>query len=449
MHDQDRIVGPRWRLAPKAEAFYVALMEREVTASPSALALASRLLAGAGVRVFDIVDHIVFRDASLRGELEAAGWTSGDGAVWAHEGALFPPFVRGDADVIWMRVENVEQFLAANGLEAPIEGPAHGPLRRARVFSGPTAFGVIERNGYAGFEPALIGADAIRAARVHLQSFRTRRREFDSVEQGLAHTERLVDAAVGAIGPHWSCELWLKAEREYWMGRCVAGARQKARQDAVGIGWSNIDHHTYDGSRRHFRTTVRIMQKLGYQLREMLYAGELAGWGSQVLEQPVIGSTIFADVDLAPEELTVDFSREPLPDLVKHRRAGLLSELLGESLLEAGLNHVAGRFDQRALRGQLAREGISMMAPFSDTPHLYQELTHGDRSAVDPRRVDLLEARGHISAEEAEDLRLNGAIITHLENIERNQGYKGFNREGIDAVLRKLDPRAYASGAAP
>ena len=27
----------------------------------------------------------------------------------------------------------------------------------------------------------------------------------------------------------------------------------------------------------------------------MLHAGELAGWGSQVLEKPVIGSTIFAD----------------------------------------------------------------------------------------------------------------------------------------------------------
>ena len=33
--------------------------------------------------------------------------------------------------------------------------------------------------------------------------------------------------------------------------------------------------------------------------------------------------------------------------------------------------------------------------------------------------------------------------MTHLENTERNDGYKGFNREGIDSVLRKLDPRAY------
>ncbi|MGE0533244.1 MAG: hypothetical protein AB7P35_18185, partial [Hyphomonadaceae bacterium] len=339
------------------------------------------------------------------------------------------------------------QFLRANRLEAAIEGVPHGPLRMARVFDGAPSFGVVERNGCADFSPPAVDAMAIRASRIQLQTFRSRRREFDCVEAGLVHTEGLIDAAVAQIGPHWACDLWLKAEREYWMRRCAAGAFQKARQDVAGIGWANVDHHTYDGSRRHFRTTIRILEKLGYELREMLYAGELAGWGSQVLEQPVIGSTIFADVDLAPEELAIDFSHEHLPDLPKHRRAGLLSELLGESMLEAGLNHVAGRYDQRALRRQLARHGIEMMAPFSDFPHLYQELTAGDWMAVDPSRVDALEAAGHIDQKQAEDLRLNGAIVTHLENIERNQGYKGFNREGIDSVLRKLDPRAYVASA--
>jgi hypothetical protein len=88
------------------------------------------------------------------------------------------------------------------------------------------------------------------------------------------------------------------------------------------------------------------------------------------------------------------------------------------------------------------------MAPFSAFPHLYQELTEGDWDAVDPARVEMLEAQGHISADEAEKLRLEGSIVTHLENIERNEGYKGFNREGIDSVLRKLDPRAYHGEAA-
>jgi len=130
-------------------------------------------------------------------------------------------------------------------------------------------------------------------------------------------------------------------------------------------------------------------------------------------------------------------------DLTKHRRAGLLSELLGESILEAGLNHVAGLYSQSHFRNQLNRSGIEMMKPFTDWPHLYQELTTGDWAAVDPIRVQGLLAAGHIEIEEAEKLCLQGSIITHFENIERNDGFKGFNRDGIDGVLRKLDPRAY------
>jgi hypothetical protein len=227
------------------------------------------------------------------------------------------------------------------------------------------------------------------------------------------------------------------------MSRCDAGRHQWRRQLSVGVGWANIDHHTYDGSREHFRKTVEILETLGYELREMLYAGELAGWGSQVLEQPALKSTIFADVDLAPEELTIDFAHEPLPPLDKHRRAGVLSILHGESILEAGLNHVAALYDQERLRSQLAESGVSMMPPFSDFDHLYQELTLGERVPVDPKRVDQLEGEGHLPRDEAEDIRLNGAIATHLENIERNFGYKGFNKAGIDGVLRKLDPRTY------
>ena len=48
---------------------------------------------------------------------------------------------------------------------------------------------------------------------------------------------------------------------------------------------------------------------------------------------------------------------------------------------------------------------------------------------------------------QSERLRREGSIVKHLEDVERNDGYKGFNREGIDSVLRKLDPRAYLANA--
>lgn len=432
-----------WHRQPDAEALLVAEIDRRLQGSPEAGAYAERLLASAGVRLRDIVDHLTFDDRTMVAKIEALGWAPAGAGFWEHPRGLFPAFVLRDAESgLFFRCESIDQIVKVVDVDAQVEGVAFAPFRRVALFTtAPFVVGAVERNGHIGYDIPDVADDQMRLARLHLQSFRARRRQFDTVEQGLAHTERLVDAAVAAIGPHWACDLWLKAERDYWMQRCPAGRLQKARQDAVGIGWSNIDHHTYDGSREHFRWTIRILEKLGYELREMLYAGALAGWGSQVLEQPAIGSTIFADVDLAPDEVDIDFAHEVLPPLARHRRAGLISALHGESILEAGLNHVAGLYDQRRLRSQLVDCGLTMMAPFSEFPHLYQELTEGDWAPVDPVRVDVLVAAGHMSEEDGEKVRLHGAVAAHLENIERNEGYKGFNKPGIDGVLRKLDPR--------
>lgn len=434
-----------WAPQPDAEATLREWLESRLARNDEAAALAHLLMEGAAIRLRDLVDHVVFTQPATRAAIEAAGWTQGEPGVWRNPAGMFPPFVAGDAEAVWLRVESVEQFVAAHNLSVAIEGEALAPLRRALVMPGDAVnFGVLERGGSPAFVPQTDDPAERRTARITLQRFRARRRQFDTVEQGLAYTETLVDGAIADLGnPHRACALWLLAEREYWQSRCHAARLQKARQDAVGVGWANIDHHTYDSSRAHYQHTIAILEKLGYELREMLYAGDMAGWGSQVLEQPVIGSTIFADVDLAPHEVELDFAHEPLPPLAKHRRAGILCALHGESILEQGLNHVACFYDQQTMRDQMAGLGIRMMPPFSDMPHLYQELTHGDWAAVDPARVDALEAEGHLPSEEAQRIRMDGAIVTHLENIERNDGYKGFNKPGIDGVLQKLDPRRY------
>ncbi len=433
-----------WEPQPDAEATFRHWLNERLGRNAAAAGFALALTEGTAIRLRDLVDHVMFADGATRAAIEAAGWAEAEPGVWRNPDGLFPPFIAGDAETVWLRVESVEQFVKAHRLNAAIEGEPLAPLRRVLAFPGDTAFGVLERNGSPAFAPLADDPAERQTARITLQRFRARRRQFDTVEQGLAHTEALVDAAIADLGsPHRACALWLLAEREYWQMRCHAAQVQKARQDVLGVGWANIDHHTYDSSRAHYQHTIAILEKLGYELREMLYAGDMAGWGSQVLEQPVIGSTIFADVDLAPHEVDLDFAHEALPPLDKHRRAGILCALHGESILEQGLNHVACFYDQKLMRDQMAALGIRMMPPFSDMPHLYQELTHGDWAAVDPARVDALEAAGHLPPDEAQAIRTGGAIITHLENIERNDGYKGFNKPGIDGVLQKLDPRRY------
>ena len=118
----------------------------------------------------------------------------------------------------------------------------------------------------------------------------------------------------------------------------------------------------------------------------------------------------------------------------------------GESILEAGLNHLECMYDAKRFNEIFAELNIEMMKPFSDFPHLYQALTVGEWWAVDPKRIALLEAEGYISKEAAEDFRKNGAIGSHFKNLERNQGFKGFNQPGIDDVLRVIDPRKQLLG---
>jgi hypothetical protein len=431
-----------WNPHPESEALLARFIAVQAKDCPPIEALAGRLLEGCSVRLRDVIDHGLCRDQGLLDEFAAHGWRALDGGTLRHPGGWFPDIVRADAPGIAVRVASVDHFLAVTGADARIEGPAWGPYRRARIATGSgNSLWVVERNGHTGYDLPTVPAAQIRAGRVHLQRFRARRRQFDTVPQGLARTEALVDAAVAELGPHWACDLFFRAEREYWEARCEAGRLQHARQQTVGIGWSNVDHHTYDASRQHFAATIRILEKLGYECRELLYAGHQAGWGSQILEQPVLRSTIFADIDLAPHELDIDFAHMTLAPLERHRRAGLWCAMHGESMLEAGLNHVAGLYDQRVLRAQLAALGTGMMAPFSDFPVLFQQLSDGQWWAVDPERVDRLELEGHIDAAAAEDFRTRGAIAAHFENIERNDGFKGFNQPGIDDVLSILDPR--------
>jgi len=392
------------------------------------------------IRLRDIVDHVLVPRKRWP-EFFSVGWQAVTGDVLRNPDGGFPDVVDGPPGIA-LRVECVNAFLATYGIDAKIAGAPHTPYRRARIFdTDASSVWVVERHGYAEYEMLDISATEVREARLALQRFRTRRRQFETAKRGLDHLETLVDTALRDLNPHIVCDAFFRAEREYWQMRCAAGRLQGERQQRAGIGWSNVDHHTLDCSRGHFLQTIRILEKLGYQCRELLYAGHQAGWGSQILEQPVLKSTIFADIDLTPEELGIDFAHVPLDPLPKHRRAGLWCALHGESALEAGLNHVAGLHDQAALRAQLEAAGLRMMSPFSNFPVLYQELTQGEWWPVDPTRIDKLAKDGHLAADEADDFRLRGAIGAHFENIERNAGFKGFNQPGIDGVLTIIDPR--------
>jgi len=61
---------------------------------------------------------------------------------------------------------------------------------------------------------------------------------------------------------------------------------------------------------------------------------------------------------------------------------------------------------------------------------------------VRPQRIEKLLKEKRITQEQADHFRQHGALGSHLENLERNQGFKGFNQTGVSEIISRTDPRA-------
>jgi hypothetical protein len=225
------------------------------------------------------------------------------------------------------------------------------------------------------------------------------------------------------------------------MKRNRAAQVQYARQQRMGLGWANHDHHTYRSSRKQFANLVALWEKLGFACRERYHAGMQAGWGAQVMEDPMTGITTFNDVDLSPEELFNDFAHDPMQERESLGTVGLWCALHGEAFLQSGMHHLECMFDFDALRDQLAAQDVKTMNPFTNFTYLRQAFTEGERWKVKESRLAALLKIGRITAEQAEQFRTQGAIGSHLENLERNDGFKGFNQKGVSEIISATDPR--------
>src|SRR5262249_22785043 len=108
---------------------------------------------------------------------------------------------------------------------------------------------------------------------------------------------------------------------------------------------------------------------------------------------------------------------------------------------EAGMHHLEARFDFDLLREQLQTQGVSTMKPFSDFEFLKQAFTEGERWPVRPERAQRLADAGLITQEDGERFLREGAMGSHLENLQRHGGFKGFNQNSVSAVIAATDPR--------
>jgi hypothetical protein len=442
-----------WPLANDAEQFLRERIALFLKRNAFARRLANRMRAETGTDFFEWVDHLVLapgEETTLR-ELGFAPdpqlETLNGETTYERPRTTLPRVIlrrssKESPSRLALRPESVADFMACHNLPGEPEGEPCSRYRRILVAEEDgTQLEAVERRAYTGFVPAPLKRGELANIIKVRELWRTRPRLFPTDAEGIQAAHQTLDRVLGLVGRDMACQFFFEAERAYWQSRNRAGRMQKHRQDRLGLGWANHDHHTFRCSREHFVDLVQFLLKLGFAKRERYYAGTETGWGAQISEQPVAGIVVFADVDLMPEETELDFSTHKLPAASRLGTVGLWVGLHGESLLEAGMHHLEARFDFDFLRAQFMESSVNTMNPFSDFPFLRQAFTEGERWPVRRERAERLLADGLITRKQAEQFIREGALGSHLENLQRHGGFKGFNQKSVSVVIAATDPR--------
>ncbi len=442
-----------WPLCYDAENFILNRIDALTQQNSFARELSARMRDETGTLILDWTDYLLL-PASDEKALRETGYTDdpladapeGQKQLW-HPEAMLPRVLIAPTNAkyplaLGIRPDLVADFAIVHGIRNEIEGEPFSRFRKLLLSEeNGTQLFAIERRGYRGYVPDAPDSKAYCAVRELLQR---RQRTWDDDGKGFAHAHECLQRAIDLVGRDLTCHLFFREERAYWERRNRAAQAQKRRQDSLGLGWANHDHHTFRSSRESFVDLIKAWVMLGFHRRERYYAGQEAGWGAQIVEQPVEGIIIFNDVDLNPDEVEVDFSRIPLPSQPKLGTIGLWCGLHGESFLEAGMHHLECRFDHALLRDQLAHQGINTMKPFSDFPFLKQAFTEGERWGVRRGRAEKLLENGSVTQDQFAEFTTKGAIGSHLENLQRKGGFKGFNQHAVSIIIAETDPRLQA-----
>lgn len=429
-----------WVCHKEAGDLVLRLLEESARLNRDLNVLQQQLIKYTSTTLIDFTDHfIIGNDEALFSEIRSCGFEE-EGNTLYHRGAQLPHFIlQKDSKEgligLSIHVEHIADYLAVRGLSIEIEGEIFSSSRRCLISKENNfSFFVIEKRGFRPIDPGLDYCIA-------LEKWKTRPRSLDNEEASLTFAINLAHELAGAFGKDMAACIVLECERFYWQNRNTAAAFQKSRQDRLGMGWANHDHHTFRSSRHFFHKLVDLFKILGFHCRERFYAGDEAGWGAQVLENPRAGFVLFLDVDLSPDEIKIDFAHTELPPLPKLNTVGLWCALHGDSILKGGMHHLEAQFSFKKLREDLKEMGVSMMDPFSNFSYLKQAFTKGEVWPVDKKRIEKLLNAGLITKEQAHRFENEGALGSHLENLERNEGYKGFNKHNVSVIIQKTDPR--------
>lgn len=441
----------QWQCHPKAEELLLNILKKSVKANSFISDLEKSLLKVTNTRLFDWIDHLSlgftseleeeFINAGFEFEIAGSNYT-----VLRHKGAQLPRVVLRDKvsskQAIAIQVDSIADFLMTRGFSRKIEGSPYSGYRRCLINEEEaTSFWVVERRGAGSMDPEYTPTIDVLNYVQAKELWKTRPRSLFNDDESMNFALTLANQLIQILGKNIAAWVVLECEREFWQAKNTAAQIQKNRQDRLGMGWANHDHHTFRSSRKHFPQLVRLFEMLGFHCRERFYAGDEAGWGAQVMEHSDCRLVLFLDVDLLPHEINVDFRHQTLPELPKLNTVGLWCALHGDSILHSGMHHLEAQFMFDELTQDMKELGIEMMTPFSSFPFLKQAFTKGEQWNVNVQKIEQLEKQNLISKKQAEKFRSQGAVGSHLENLQRREGYKGFNQRNVSSIIQKTDPR--------
>lgn len=441
-----------WECHPEAEKLIENLLEGCCAQNSSLFRLKQELELETSTRLFDWIDYLAaMMTPELRDRLIRCGFeqqlVTDHYRIYTHPGAQLPRVVAYEKEMRFragaaVTVDSISDFLCVRGILRDIEGAFFTSFRRCTIsLENDVAFWIIERRGTLSIEPSYSPVESLSSYFRAVESWEIRPRRLEDEDLCMNITIQLAQKLVSLVGQDLAASIVLQGERKYWQARNTSGQLQKNRQDRLGMGWANHDHHTFRSSRRHFKSLVQLFEILGFHCRERFYAGEEAGWGAQVMENPRGKFVLFLDVDLDTSEVSGDFAHEDLPELKRVGTIGLWCGLHGDSILQGGMHHLEAQFLFEELKADLSQRGIEMMEPFSFFPFLKQAFTKGETWKVSPERIQKLVEKGLITKEQADHFLSHGAIGSHLENLQRREGYKGFNQKNVSKIIKSTDPR--------
>jgi len=431
-----------WELFPKAEKFLQKEVHRFLQNNKVAKKLAKDMETKTNTRFFDWIDHIILPQSRINkqqvkkfGFLEVRAKTPKGTKAFRNKKSVFFPLLRSNNEYteIAIKPEVMDHF--AKRYPRSIQGKKYAPLRYMELSKEKNyVLSALERAGSSNF--MVEDTTDIPAYKQALKRFKQRKRLFKTDKSGLEAVQKEIRQVLKTLSPARTTDAFFRAERFYWQKRNKTGQFQKRRQDTLGLGWGNHDHHTYRSSRENFKNLIKVFALLGFTCRERFFAGERAGWGAQILEHPECDVVIFADVDLSHAEKDKDFAHKGLSAKKELGTVGLWIALHGESILQAGMHHLEARFQF----GQLLKK-MKFMKPFSHFPFLKQAFSKGERWHVATKRINKLVKQGSLTRKQGKGFLQEGAIGSHLENLQRRQGFKGFNQTSVTAIIKATDPR--------